>query len=168
MERLDIGIVMINFNNAELTISSLKSIKEHTSGKLNYKIIVVDNASEINDYNKLKRAIEDLSGTIPLQLIRSRINTGFGGGNMIGVQYLHAEYYAFINNDTLLQNDCLSILKKFMDENQSVGISGAQMFDQHGKQIPSFGHFPSLARETIGTFFLEWVNKKKQIGRAHV
>lgn len=161
MERLDIGIVMINFNNAELTINSLKTIKEHTSDKLNYKIIVVDNASEIDDFKNLKKAINELPDSFPIQLVRSRINTGFGGGNMMGVQHLNADYYAFINNDTLLQNDCLSILKEFMDSHKEVGIAGAQMLDQHGNQIPSFGHFPSLAREIIGTSYLELINKKK-------
>jgi GT2 family glycosyltransferase len=96
-----------------------------------------------------------------LQLIRSRINTGFGGGNMIGVQYANAHYLAFINNDTVLKTDCLSILKTTLQENSSMGIVGGQSFKGNDTFLTSMDHFASPVREILGRKFLESIDCKR-------
>src|SRR5690606_35146132 len=91
----------------------------------------------------------------------SRVNTGFGGGNMFGIQFAKAKYLAFINNDTLLKNDCLSILKTTLDKYPHIGIAGAQAFRPNGDFMISLDHFASPTREILGRKFLEIINPKK-------
>lgn len=164
LKRLDVGVIMINYNNSELTIDSIKSILQKTSQKLNFKIVVVDNASNIQDYNNLERLLIKLDNS-KIKLVRSMINTGFGGGNMFGVQHVNATYYAFINNDTLLQNDCLSILKKHLDMHEEIAIGGPEILDEKMELKVSFDHFTSLQREFFGSEFLELKNSKKYPNR---
>ncbi|HKO75996.1 MAG TPA: glycosyltransferase family 2 protein [Flavobacterium sp.] len=156
----DIAIILINYNSSKHTINCIQSIIDNISKKINYQIIITDNCSEKEDYLTLKAFCETFS--FPnLELHRSNINTGFGGGNMFGVQYANAKYYAFINNDTLFLNDCLSILKSALDDNKNIGIAGAQAYKENGDFMISLDHFASPAREIIGRNFLEFINPKK-------
>lgn len=156
----DIAVILINYNSSEHTINCIRSIIEKTSKNLRYQIIITDNCSEKEDYLKLKSFCD--TGAIPnLQLHRNPINSGFGGGNMYGAQFANVHYLAFINNDTLLINDCLSILKTTLDANPEIGIAGAQAFKENGDFMISLDHFASPAREIFGRKFLEIINPKK-------
>src|SRR5690606_545856 len=93
--------------------------------------------------------------------IRSRINTGFGGGNMIGAQHANAKYLAFVNNDTLFKNDCLDILKDTLEKNSHIGIAGGQAFKPNDDFMVSLDHYASPAREILGRGLLEKINPKK-------
>lgn len=160
----DIAVILINYNSSEHSINCIRSIIEKTSKNLNYQIIITDNCSEKEDYLKLKSFCDKVD--FPnLVLNRSNINSGFGGGNMFGVQFANAKYLAFVNNDTLLKNDCLSILKNTLENNPNIGIAGAQAYKENGDFMISLDHFASPAREIIGRSFLETINPKKYPNR---
>lgn len=156
----DIAVILINYNSSEHSISCIRSIIEKTSKNINYQIIITDNCSEKEDYLKLK-SFCDTANISNFELHRSNINTGFGGGNMFGVQFANAKYLAFVNNDTLLKNDCLSILKNALETNPNIGIAGAQAYKENGDFMISLDHFASPAREIIGRSFLEIINPNK-------
>lgn len=156
----DIAVILINYNSSFHTINCIESILEKTSRTIAYQIIVTDNCSEIEDYLLLKHYL-DQSKHPNITLQRSAINTGFGGGNMNGYLLSNAKYVAFVNNDTMLLNDCLTIFKNQLDKNPSIGIVGGQAFKQNGDFMISLDHFASPAREILGRSFLEFINKKK-------
>ena len=156
----DIAVILINYNSSEHSINCIRSIIEKTSKNLNYQIVITDNCSEKEDYLKLKSFCDE-ANISHLELHRSDINSGFGGVNMFGVQFTNAKYLAFVNNDTLLKNDCLSILKKTLENNPNIGIAGAQAYKKNGDFMISLDHFASPSREIIGRSFLEAINSKK-------
>ena len=119
----EVAVIIINYNSSDYTLQCVNSIIEKTNSELNYQIVIVDNASEMEDFLQLQSNINSISFE-NLSLHRSKINTGFGGGNMFGVQFANAEYYAFVNNDSLFNNDCLSIIKTEMQNNPNLGICG--------------------------------------------
>ena len=104
----DVAVILINYNSSEHTINCIKSIYQKTSKGITFQVIITDNCSVIADYNLLKEFCEN-SELENLELHRNTINSGFGGGNMYGFQFANANYLAFLNNDTLYINDCLSI-----------------------------------------------------------
>lgn len=156
----DFSAIIINYNSSAFSLNCVKSILEKTSNLISYEIIVVDNASEVGDFNALKSSLDALNSTL-IKVVRSRYNTGFGGGNMYGVQFANAKYYAFINNDTILQNDCLTILFDFFENNENAAICSPQQFNENGEVQKSFDHFLSLKRELFGRKFLELTNNKR-------
>ncbi len=160
MKQYDIGIIIINYNKSDLTIACVKSIIEHTDPKINYQLIVVDNASSFENYSNLRKSLAAASYD-DIKIVRSMINTGFGGGNMFGVQHVDSSYYAFINNDTLLVNDCLSILKNYMDKQPEIAVCGPEIQNEEQLRQVSFDHFSNLAREVFGKKFLEIIHPKK-------
>lgn len=161
MYQVDVSVIIINFNSEKLTIGCIKSFLDKTSLDLNCQYIVVDNASKKESYFTLKDYIDSISKLCNIELIRSNINTGFGGGNMIGFKKATGKYVAFVNNDTVLENNCLGILLQFMNTNTNAGICGPQAFKEDGKLLPTIDHFASLGRELLGRRFLEIINPSK-------
>lgn len=142
-----LSFITINYNSSLHTIALVRSILEHTSSKLEYEIIVVDNASEKEDYETLVKSITNLPN---VKVLRNRINNGFAGGNMMGVNVAPGEYYFFINNDCLFHNDVAMILKTFMDNAPDVAASTAKITDEAGNFSSSYKQFPSLIKQWFG------------------
>ncbi|GAB1856627.1 glycosyltransferase family 2 protein [Flavobacteriaceae bacterium MHTCC 0001] len=143
----DIAVVLINYNSSDFTLNAIDSIRKNTPKTLDYEIIVVDNASKYEDFKLLNDKLDNLHN---LKLVRSKINTGFGGGNMFGIHFANAKYYAFVNNDTILKNDCLSIILEFMQDNSHVGLCAPQGYDEKGNVLKSFDYFLTPKRELFG------------------
>lgn len=156
----DVAVIIINYNSSDYTFQCVKSIIEKTNSNLSFQIVVVDNASEMEDFLQLENNLKSISFD-GLSLHRSKINTGFGGGNMFGVQFTNAEYYAFVNNDSLFENDCLSIIKTEMENNPNLGICGPKCFKEDGSVLPTLDHFVSPMKELFGRKILERINPKE-------
>jgi len=155
----DIAIIIINYNSSEFTIKCVESVINHTDSSLKYEIIVVDNASKSEDYISLQTAIKQLNTEV-VTLHRSRFNTGFGGGNMHGVQFANSKYYLFLNNDTLMINDPIKQCYDFMESTANAAVCGPQIENEHGVKQLSFDHFSSFGREVFGKKFIEIVYQK--------
>ena len=83
---LQIAVILINYNSSNYTIKCIESILQKTSNELNYKICCIDNNSDLADYRVLVDYFK-INTSDKVSLIRSKINKGFGGGNMHGLQY---------------------------------------------------------------------------------
>lgn len=154
--KLDLSVIIINYNSFEFTRECIQSVLGNTSSTVTYEIIIVDNASKNDDYLALKNYISDLKHS-KVKLFRSRINTGFGGGNMYAVQFANSTYYLFLNNDTLLINDPIKICYDFMEKTEDAALCGPQIFNEHQIKEVSFDHFTSIGREVFGKKMLEFV-----------
>ena len=103
----DIAIIMINYNNAGYTLQCIESVIDKTPSSVDYQIIVIDNNSEPGDYEKLHASFPS---DHRCSLHRSPVNTGFGGGNMLGYQQADASYLLFLNNDTYVPEGAIGKL----------------------------------------------------------
>lgn len=159
-----IAVILINYNSAKYTIDCIKSIWDKTSSNLDYEIIVVDNNSEINDFNLINSFVNQENKS-NLKLIKSKVNTGFGGGNMIGAQASNSKYLAFINNDSIFMNDCLSLLINAMETHENYGVCGPKAYKEDGSILPTLDHYTSLSKEFLGRSLLEKINPEKYPNR---
>jgi GT2 family glycosyltransferase len=159
---LDVSCIYVNYNSATFTVAAIQSLIKKTKNTITYEIVVVDNGSEYENYQLLKTSLEHLK-IDSIRIYRSRINTGFGAGNMLGVNFASpSKYYAFINNDTLFtQENTLFDLKLFMDATPDAGICGPQMMSENGDRISSIDHHASPMRQFLKRDFMEWMNPVK-------
>ncbi len=72
---MNVGIVILNYNDSETTVKLLDMIKEY---KILESIVVVDNNSTDNSYEVLKKFENN-----KIKVIKSKINKGYGYGNNI-------------------------------------------------------------------------------------
>jgi len=155
---MDVSIISINYNNSKLTVDFVQSVIKHTPSSITYEIIIVDNCSKIEDYNNLQQLLVKFNSG--LKIIRSNINSGFGGGNMLGVQHAKGKYLAFINNDILFTEDCLSSLKSFMENNANTGVVTPQQLNRYKEPTSCFDYFHGIRKELFGRWMVELTSKK--------
>ena len=94
---IDVSCILINYNSSHYTIPCVKSIIENTENTVVYEIIHMIRSLE--DYKILEKELS-IFDTSLVKLIRSHMNIGFGGGNMLGVKKANKPTYYAINNDT--------------------------------------------------------------------
>jgi GT2 family glycosyltransferase len=148
---IQVSVIIINFNSSGFTAACIGSLKAHTAPGLAYEIIVVDNNSKPEDYQQLVQSCE---GTAGVKIIRSIVNLGFSGGNMLGLQAAKGAYLYFLNNDCEVLNDNLSLLYAFMQARREVGVCTGQMHDGNLAFHHSFNYFPTLPLRLLGSAVL--------------
>lgn len=136
---MDVTIIIVNYNTAELTVNCINSIYEKTKD-LAFEIIVVDNASKDNSVEIIKKEFSQV------KLIESEVNLGFGRANNVGIKESKSKYVFLLNPDTLLMNNAVKILYDYMEsiENYNVAACGADLYNADNKRVRAFGYFPSL------------------------
>jgi GT2 family glycosyltransferase len=110
-----VSIITVNFNQSFITEQLLLSIAA-TNTYANIEIIVVDNGSKVNDLPMLQVKYPDV------KFIRSDVNTGFAGGNNIGVKEATGEYLFFVNNDTEFTVNLVQKLADDFDKHPEIGM----------------------------------------------
>lgn len=119
-------IVLVNYNGTTDTIECIKSIRNISY--LNYKIIVVDNASEKKQCEELNQFCKTQNDVVVIALDE---NVGFAGGNNVGIKRAikeDAEYVILLNNDTLVDKNFIEPLVKALKENENVGASVSKIY----------------------------------------
>jgi GT2 family glycosyltransferase len=100
----------------------------------------VDNNSQDGSVEMLKN---DFGSKI--KLILNNKNTGFGPANNQGAKLAKGEYLFLLNSDTIIKNNILLELEKFLSENKDVGIVAPKLFLEDGSEQPfAFGDYPRL------------------------
>lgn len=76
------SIIILNYNQSELTLKSAASILE-VENTMRFEIIVVDNGSHINQVEILEQS----KFKKHYILVKSSVNGGFGYGNNLGAKF---------------------------------------------------------------------------------
>ncbi len=109
------SIITVNFNQPEVTIAFLKSIKANTHENA-VEVILVDNGS-IEDYEFAYKKVYP-----NLVYIRSEVNLGFAGGNNLGIRVASGEFLLFLNNDTEIVENTVDVLKEELNQHPEIGM----------------------------------------------
>lgn len=135
-----LSIIIVNYNTTEHVKLCLKSLSEFLQINSS-EIIIVDN-------NSPNRNIEKLSEEFPeVRFIFRKINDGFGGGCNEGVKNASGEYLLFLNPDTILFDDSIILLLKFLENNIDAGIVSGLLTDNDGTVLYCFNDFINLGWE---------------------
>ena len=104
----------------------------------NFRVVVIDNLSQDESYEKLLEWCRDRDRFTVLQ---TKINLGFAGGNNIGIKYAldnDADFILLLNNDTIVAEEFLSGLVKTAKEEEA-GIIGCKILYYPDALIWYFG-----------------------------
>ena len=157
---VEISVILINFNSSNYTIQCIDSIYKKTSKDIDFEIIIVDNKSDADDYLNLKSHCESLSLS-NLHLHLNSENSGFGGGNMFGFNKTKSQFVAFVNNDVLFKNDCLSILSNTLKSNSEIGVCAPTTYTNDGKILPTLDFFASPIKVLFGRKVYKYLRPKE-------
>ena len=111
------SVIVVNYNGKEHLARCLESL----SSTKEAEIIVVDNASSDGSADLVKSAFPEV------QLIRSQTNLGFGEGCNMGAREAKGDYLAFVNPDTLVEQDWLEALINALKNCPDAGMATSQI-----------------------------------------
>ena len=115
-----VSIIIVTYNNLNLTKKCINSILERTADP-NYEIIIVDNASS-DETSKYLEELEKKYKNIKIKL--NKENLGFASGNNQGIKMAEGEYCILLNNDTIVTRGWITGLIKHF-EDKKVGMVGS-------------------------------------------
>jgi len=131
--------VVVGYNRRDETVAALRSLQslEGLSG-----IVVVDNASMDGTASAVQEEFPDL------ELVRSPVNRGYGGGNNLGFARaleLGADYVLVVNNDVEVANTrFLHELVSRLESRPSIGLAGPLVRLGDGSVQPTVERWPSF------------------------
>lgn len=134
--KIDVSVILVNYNTCKMTSDCIDSIISHTSG-ISYEIILVDNAS--TDGSK-KFFVNDKR----VKYIYSDVNGGFGFGNNLGMSYAIGKYIFLLNTDTLLINNAIKEFFDYAENHEANTVYGCWLVLKSGKDACSYYNFPAM------------------------
>lgn len=132
-----VAIVILNWNGFKHTTECLESLLK-TQYK-NFNIILVDNNSDNNEGQKLKRHFGK-----SIIFVQNRENLGFAEGNNIGIRQALQDpavrHVFLLNNDTTVSPQFLKELVKVAVRSKKIGMVAPKILQFHSpKQIDTLG-----------------------------
>lgn|SRR5690554_1820898 len=154
--KIEVSIIIINFNTYQLTCECIESILDKTKG-VSYEVILVDNGSVECDPDLFKEKFPDI------KLIKSKINLGFAKGNNLGIENAKGDVILLLNSDTVLENDAISICYKRLVEDNRYGLITSKLIYPNGdvqRQCRKFETISMLLMEQFRIHKL-WSKQKR-------
>jgi GT2 family glycosyltransferase len=154
---IQVSIIIVNYNTKTLLLNCINSIIENTS-KINYEIIVVDNASVDGSQEYIRTNFPEVV------LIESKENLGFGRANNLGLKSAFGKFVFFLNSDTILLNDAVNFFLDFHNDHKcfNVGVLGCVLYDENHRPNSSYGDFKTAFGDIlyiIKCFFVKKVDQ---------
>ncbi len=130
-----LSIIVLQYNNCQLTIDLLNSLYEKENEAAKWDIYLIDNnSSEEDSFELIKNLFPDVIR------FKNTINLGFAGGINSIMDRIKTDYILFLNNDMILLNAAISLtLKTALKKNADaitckiIGINGNQQYTSNLK-----------------------------------
>lgn len=131
----DLSIVILNYNVKDLLLKCLESVFRNMGKEDMWQVIVVDNASTDGSVEEVKERYNIKIATGPLdprndnmvELVESKENLGFAGGNNLGVEKAKAPVILFLNPDTVVVENAIQKSLEVLLSNLDYGAVGCKV-----------------------------------------
>ena len=130
-------IITVNYRTANLVIESLRALASQKEALGGGRIVIVDNSSADESYEKISTAIHTEKWSSWVDIIQMSRNGGFAFGNNAGFSHVlsspdDVDYLMLLNPDCLVRQGAVEKLVAFMNEHPDVGIAGSGLENQDG------------------------------------
>jgi GT2 family glycosyltransferase len=140
-----VSIIVVSYNTRDLLRDCLKSLLAECTRRphnQSAEVLVVDNASTDGSSEMVAR--EFSTSRIPVRLIRSDVNLGFGAGNNLALNKAQGQYPILLNSDAFLHTGALHLAIDHMNATPEAGAAGARQVSRDGSWQPSARSFHSI------------------------
>lgn len=143
IKKLQLSIIIINYNTKEITNQCLISVLDSLRDKaINFEIILIDNAStdgSLNFFSQLSQRNHQIN------YIYNKKNLGFAKANNQGLKLAKGEYILFLNSDTIILNKAINKLLNFYQQNEDkIHFLGPKLLNKDLTPQSSAGYFFNL------------------------
>jgi len=131
------SIISVNYNQPEVTIAFLKSIRQNASND-NLEVILVDNGCREDHQAAFVEAFPELT------YIRSAHNLGFAGGNNLGIAAAKGDYLLLLNNDTEITSNLVSTLGSVLEKDEEIGMVSPLLLYYDNPKVIQYAGFTEM------------------------
>ncbi len=121
----DISIIIVSYNVRDFLRQCLRSIEDATKN-LKTEIFVVDNRSVDGTPDMIRKNYPEI------HLIANSENLGFGKANNQALKAARGKYTLFLNPDTIIREDTLTVMTQFMEDHPETGLAGCKILNTDG------------------------------------
>lgn len=146
---LDLSVIVPNYNTRALLRNCIESIHRYTDG-ISFEIICVDGNSPDGSAAMVAEEFPEVI------LIRNTCNESYARSVNQGMLLSQGRYSCLLDSDTLLIQNALAPLVRFMDENPEAAVCGPRLLNPDGSVQHHIRSFAGL-----GVFFLQALNWHK-------
>lgn len=125
-----LSVVIVNYNVKYYVGQCLDSLKRALQG-VDAEILIVDNHSKDSSVEYLQSYLSDRC-----RLISMNHNVGFAKGNNVAIRQAKGDYILLLNPDTVVGEDVIKDVLRFMEEHDDVGAVGVCMHYCDGRKAP--------------------------------
>ncbi|TAL61402.1 MAG: glycosyltransferase family 2 protein [Bacteroidetes bacterium] len=147
-ENPELSIIIVSYNVRQLLLNCIQSIID-TTAKIDYEIIVVDNASNDGGAQAVKERFPEL------QVIANKENVGFASANNQGYAISKGGFLLLLNPDTLVKPDAIKSVLDFIKSTPDAGMAGCRLLNPDGTLQKSICRFPSVLEHIGRAFFVD-------------
>jgi GT2 family glycosyltransferase len=131
------SIISVNFNQHQVTIDFLKSVKMNTA-VADVEVVLVDNGSREDHGDKFLREYPGLV------YIRSEHNLGFAGGNNLGIAAATGDFLLLLNNDTEITSNLIPELSGELERNPEIGMVSPLLLFYDSPDVIQYAGFTKM------------------------
>jgi N-acetylglucosaminyl-diphospho-decaprenol L-rhamnosyltransferase len=144
---MDLSVVVVSWNVRELLAGCLASLYASLDGGgISFETTVVDNASADGSAVMVRERFPQA------HLLCNTENRGYAGGSNQGLSLSQGCYVAVLNPDTLVRDNALGTMLRFMDDMPKAGMVGPRLVFGDGQFQHSAFAFPTLAQVLFDFF----------------
>ena len=156
-----VAIILLNYKSQNETAECLGSLENIQTKDIEIETIIVDNSPN-DSGNTIKESIKKAT-KLRVDLIENPHNTGFTGGNNLGIVSALArgfDFFLILNNDTLLERNFLMHLVKAADSDKKIGMTVPKIYFAKGHEF----HKDRYTKRDLGNVIwyaggiLDWKN----------
>lgn len=133
-----ISFLVVNFYSSQYVLKLVLSIKQFVR-TLDYEVLIYDNSNSEAEFQSLLKIQEK-----DIRIFKAEKNIGFVAANNMLYQKASGEFIILINPDTLLIDDSLVALIKYIESKDIIAIAGPQLLNEDYSYQISFYKFPEL------------------------
>jgi GT2 family glycosyltransferase len=140
---IDVTIIIVNWNSSQYLKACLSSIYDNVKGVI-FEVIVVDNASYDGSADLVSK---EFPSTV---FIQSDSNLGFARANNLMYRQSRGQMILFLNPDTKLLDDAVTIMYRHLKRSPSVGAVSCRVLNSDlSPQTYHLQTFPALCNKVF-------------------
>lgn len=125
------GVVLLNWNNADDTLSALDSLRDASPRPAH--VVVVDSASADNSVERLHDWVSRQEASDWVSLIVLERNLGFSGGNNVGIRRLlerdEITHVLLLNNDAMVERSFFAEMDRALAAAPDAGLLTGTIYE---------------------------------------
>ncbi len=145
---MELSIIYVNWNSTGYLADSIASVYA-TTGGFPVEIVVVDNASPLDDVDTVRQRFPDV------KVIKSLNNLGFAGANNLAFAYSSGENLLFLNPDTRVIGSAIGTMLEHLKSLPKAGVIGCRLLNADlSVQTSCIQTFPTILNQVLDADFL--------------